>query len=180
MLYSQFVTNIKATLYGAPVQYEEVYLGETISILENGKILVDGKTVKLHSIEEAKAYIKQVKLEEDITKSLYEDIPSTKIADLIREHHDIRVTSNLIESYVDLASSKMFSADPVVIDIRKLNALDSIIENKIDYILNDGSVVAISEETQSKLNSILDDKYQLVEYMRESKDNFMRVLRELS
>lgn len=180
MRYSQFATSIKTQLYGSPVQAEEVYLGEAICILENGQVLVNGKPVELSSIEEAKTYIKQIKLEEDIAQSLYEEIPSVKIANLIREHHQIKVTNKLIESYLELASSKTFSVDPVVTGIRSFNTLDSAVENKIDYVLNDGSVIAISEETQAELNSLLEDKYQLVEYMRESKENFMYVLRELS
>lgn len=180
MLYSQFVANINIELYGAPIRKEEVHLGETICVLENNDILVNGKIVGYDSIDEVKSHISQTKFEEDVVQSLYEEIPSAKIADLIREHHDIKVTNRLIESYLELASSKTFSVDPVVVGIRGFNSADSLIENKIDYVLDDGSTVAISEETQVKLNKILDYKYQLVEYMRECQGNFMHVLRELS
>jgi predicted GNAT superfamily acetyltransferase len=86
----------------------------------------------------------------------------------------------LIESYISLASSKTFSVDPVVTGIRSLNSIGSLIEGKIDYVLEDGSSVAIDKDTQEILNSLLEDKYQLVEYMRESKQNFAHVVRELS
>jgi hypothetical protein len=50
---------------------------------------------------------------------------------------------------------------------------------KLQYDLNDGSVVAINKDTQEMLNSILADKNEIVEYMRESKDNFVRIIKEL-
>lgn len=179
MKYSQLVSRIKEKLYGSPLCQEEVYLGETISVLQNGEILLNGNKVYSENIEEIKSYISQVKLEEDIAQSLYEDIPTVKIASIIREHHNIKVTNNLIESYVELASSKNFTIDPVVHEIRELNSVHYALNSKIDYILDDGSSIAISEETQVKLNTLLEDKYELVEYMQKNSDNFMYVLREL-
>ena len=180
MFYSQFSKRLKSSLYGAQVTEEVECQGETIALTEHGVIFVNGKETKLSSIEEAIQYIKQIKFEEELAKDLYEDIPAVKIANIIREHHDVKVTNTLIETYIELASSKTFSIDPVILEIRSFNSIDSLIENKIDYVLDDGSIVAISEQTQDMLNSLLEDKYQLVEYMRESKKNFMHVIKELS
>jgi predicted GNAT superfamily acetyltransferase len=47
-------------------------------------------------------------------------------------------------------------------------------------MLNDGNSVVINEETQNLLNTLLEDKYQIVEYMRESKQNFMRIIKEVT
>lgn len=47
-------------------------------------------------------------------------------------------------------------------------------------MLNDGNSVVINEETQNLLNALLEDKYQIVEYMRESKQNFMRIIKEVT
>ena len=180
MNFQQFTKRMKEGVCGTKIQMEDVCHGHTIILSEDGKVYVDFKETQLTSIEEAKSYIEMIKFEEEIAQELYEEIPAVKIANLIKEHHDIKVTNKLIETYIELASSKTFSVDPVVSGIRSLNSIGSIIENKIDYTLDDGSVVVISEETQDMLNSLLEDKYQLVEYMRESKDNFMHVLRELS
>jgi hypothetical protein len=73
----------------------------------------------------------------------------------------------------------MFSVDPVVYEIRSLNKLDRIIEGKITYTLNDGSIVAISEDTQDKLNKLLHNHTDVIEHMRESKDNFMMVVSKI-
>lgn len=180
MNFTQFTNRLKTSLYGTAVSEEIKFEGETITMLENGKVLVNGKETQLSSIEETKDYIKQIKLEEELSQELYNDIPDVKIAKLIREYHDIKVTNSLIESYVELASSKTFSIDPVIHGIRAFNSIDALVENKLDYVLNDESIVAISEETQQMLNTLLEDKYQLVEYMRESKENFMHVIKELS
>ena len=109
-------------------------------------------------------------LEEQAKKELYEELSDKTIANIIKEHHDIKVTEQLIESYVELASSKLFTVDPVVQAIRSINKLDSIIENKIDYTLTDGTVVAINEETQQELNNLLANNLEIVDYMRESRE----------
>ena len=46
--------------------------------------------------------------------------------------------------------------------------------------INDGTVVAINEDTQQTLNNLLQNHNDIVEYMRESKENFMHVLREIN
>ena len=50
---------------------------------------------------------------------------------------------------------------------------------KLEYELEDGSVVAIDESTQESLNILLKEHNEVVEYMRESKDNFMKIIKEL-
>lgn len=118
-------------------------------------------------------------LEEQATKELYEELSEKTIANIIREYHDIKVTDTLVESYKQLASSNIFSVDPVVQEIRSINKLDRLIENKLHYVLKDDSIVAISESTQERLNNLLQNQTEIIEYMRESKENFMHVLSKL-
>ena len=118
-------------------------------------------------------------LEEQATKELYEELSEKTIANIIREYHDIKVTDTLVESYKQLASSNIFSVDPVVQEIRSINKLDRLIENKLHYVLKDDSIVAISENTQERLNNLLQNQTEIIEYMRESKENFMHVLSKL-
>ena len=119
-------------------------------------------------------------LEEQAKKELYEELSDKTIANIIKEHHDIKVTDTLVESYKQLASSTIFSVDPVVQSIRSLNKLDRLIENKLHYVLNDNTIVAINEETQERLNNLLHNQIEIIEYMRESKENFMRIIREVT
>ena len=73
----------------------------------------------------------------------------------------------------------MFSVDPVVQGIRSINKLDRLVEGKLHYVLNDESIVAIGERTQLRLNNLLHNQTEIIEYMRESKDNFFHVLEQI-
>ena len=118
-------------------------------------------------------------LVEEVTKEIYEEIPNNKIAEIIKEHHDVKVTDTLIETYIELASSNIFSVDPVICELRKINRLDTLVEGKLNYTLDDGSVIAINEATQEYLNKLLQNQNEIIEYMRESKENFLSVLKQI-
>ena len=118
-------------------------------------------------------------LVEEVTKEIYEEIPNNKIAQIIKEYHDVKVTDTLIESYIELASSNIFSVDPVICELRKINRLDTLVEGKLNYTLDDGSVIAINEATQEYLNKLLQNQNEIIEHMRESKENFLSVLKQI-
>ena len=146
-------------------------------------ILINGEQTDFSTIEEARAYIKNKHysetLQQELSDELYEDIPDIHVASIIKEHHNVKVTDTLIESYVNLASSKIFTIDPVVQEMRSLNKLDHLIEGKIHYELADGSIVAINESSQETLNNVLANQQEIIEYMRESKENFLSILEEI-
>lgn len=155
------------------------YRGKHISVHKDYSIRVDNQLISsdVKSLEEALNYVKT----SIDTKIILEDnnnlIPEEKIANLIKKHHSTnRITDTLIESYIELASSNIFSIDPVIVEIKQKT---SSLPGKLEYTLDDGNTVAINENTQHLLNTLLEDKYQIVEYMRESKENFMHVIREL-
>ena len=179
MHYSQFTKSFKKTNV---VESVRSYL-QLIEKTEDGKVLINGLETEFKTLEEARQYIKQDyishQLEEQASKNLYEELSDTKVAEIIKEYHDIKVTDTLIENYIKLASSNMFSVDPVVQEIRSLNKLDKLIEGKLHYVLNDDSIVTISERTQDRLNNLLQNQTEIIEYMRESKENFFHVLTKL-
>lgn len=150
---------------------------------QDGSVTINGEPTEFEGLEEAREYIKSKifseKLEAQISNDMYDEISENTIAHIIKEYHDIKITDTLIESYIDLASSKLFTVDPVVYEIRKLNKLDIVVENKIHYELNDGTTVAISNVTQETLNKLLQTNTEVVDYMRETKDNFMRVIEKI-
>jgi hypothetical protein len=156
--------------------------GHLIEKIED-KILVDGKETSFESLEEARSQIKydynSKKLEEQASKELYEELSDTTIANIINEYHEVKVTDTLVESYKELASSHMFSVDPVVQKIRSINKLDRLVENKLHYVLKDDNIVAINESTQERLNNLLQNQTEIIEYMRENKQNFMHVLTKI-
>lgn len=131
-------------------------------------------TLKIKEQEELNA-----SLVEEVTKEIYEEIPNNKIVEIIKEYHDVKVTDTLIETYIELASSNIFSVDPVICELRKINRLDTLVEGKLNYTLDDGSVIAINEATQEYLNKLLQNQNEIIEYMRESKENFLSVLKQI-
>jgi hypothetical protein len=179
MHYSEFTKSLKRSNV---VESTRSYL-QLIERTEEGKILINGIETEFTSLEEARQYIKQDhisrKLEEQVSKELYEELSEHTIANIIKEYHDIKVTDTLIENYIQLASSHMFSTDPVVHAIRQLNKLDRLVEGKLHYVLSDESIVAIDERTQLRLNNLLQNQTEIIGYMRESKENFFHVLEQI-
>ena len=171
MLFSQFIKNS----YGE----QEYVFGHRISVPEN-VVYIDGDKTDFTTLEEARQYIKQEniakQLEEDVIENLYEEISDNTIASIIKESHDIKVTDTVINEYKDLVSSNIFSIDPVVQTIRKLNKLNNICEGKVNWVLEDGSTVAIDKRTQKDLNNLLEEHDDVVNYMKESKENFLHTL----
>jgi TRAP-type mannitol/chloroaromatic compound transport system substrate-binding protein len=179
MYYGQFAKSLKES---GVVESIRSY-GHLIEMLDDGSIVIDRNQTDFKSLGEARKYIKtkqfSEKLQVQISQEIYEEISDIRIANIIREHHEIKVTDTLIESYIDLASSKIFTVDPVVHKIRSLNKLDVVVENKLHYELSDGSVVAIDNTTQEILNNLLGNHNDIVTHMRESKENFMQVIEQI-
>lgn len=183
MKFNQFQNNLNKIMLGERVVDQAFCYGYLIQETEN-RILIDGNAVEFSSLEEAKEHIKQQilkeEVEQEVEKEIYEEISNNKIATIIKEYYNgVKVTDTLIESFVELASSKLFTANPVAYEIRKINKLDRLVENKVDYKLNDGSIVAIDEETQEKINNLFNGHDDIINYMRESKDNFLSVVEQI-
>lgn len=156
---------------------------QLIEQTDDGVVHINKIKTEYTTVKDAKQFVREQhmseKLEEQVSRELYEEISDQTVAAIIKEYHNVRITDTLVESYTQLASSRMFSVDPVVQEIRKLNKLDSVVEGKLHYVLDDESVIAINESTQSKLNKLLQGHDDVVDYMRESADNFLRVIEQL-
>lgn len=133
--------------------------------------------VEFSSLEEAVKYSKDHITAQELIKSIDITIPEEKVASYIKKHYNIeKITDTLVESYIELASSNIFTIDPVILEMK---AGSSIISGKLEYKLSDGSMVAIGESMQNKLNILLKDRPEIIEYMRESKENFLRIAKEM-
>lgn len=165
------------------------HLMKEVVVNADGDVFVEGKLQEEQFIglDETKQLVKQIssseKLRHEIESHSYEEISESNIANIIKKHHEVpKVTTQLIESYVDLASSKQFTVDPVIMEMRKLNKLSNVVEGKLDFVLNDKTVVAISEDTFLKIETFLNmcgEKELALNYMRESRENFLHVVDEL-
>ena len=159
---------------------ETVYFYEhTLQRTSDGIVLIDNKETSFTSFLEAKKHIK-------ITNDINERIQEIKddfytenkplIANIIKETHDIKLTNTVLENYINLASNLVFTIDPAVHQIRELNYYDNVVKGKLHYKLNDNSIIAISENTQTVINNVLQDKPQVIEFMKENSDNFLKIL----
>lgn len=183
MNFRQFQNTVYHKVLGSDVNRQTQSYGHVITESVDGRVFVDNSETLFSSLEEAIESFKQQKVQEDIQQEiqneLYEEMSDIIVADIIKKHHDVKVTDTLIESYVELASSKLFTTDPVAQDIRKYNKLDQMIEGRLDYKLNDGTVIIITESTQQRINNVFDQHQDIIEYMRESKENFLDVLNQI-
>jgi len=155
--------------------------GKKVSITEKNEVSIDGEElgITFDSLDEAREYAKDyIKNTLEVDKIEETLIPEQYIASLISKHHNInRITDTLIDTYKELASSNSFSADPVIFEMKLSNV--SVSHNKIEWKLDDGAVVAINASTQEHLNTLLKNKPEVVSHMRESKDNFINIVREV-
>lgn len=157
-----------------------VYSDHKVVLTSDLEISIDGKPVSIgqfDSIDEArefaKSFIDNSKLVNEV-----KTIPDHVIIGLVRKHHEsVKVTSKLIESYSKFAQEKTFALDPVITEMKKNDITN--FQNKLEFRLDDGSMVAIDEDTHDKLCNLYEDKYSVVEYMRESKENFMHIIKQL-
>lgn len=149
--------------------------GEEVAISENLQVKIEGVLIgeKFECLEDARAYaVNFISMKAEVLD--YEHIPEHVLVSTIEKHHKTRVTHTLLESYDELLSSKQFTIDPVVAELKNRDAF-----GKYEFLLNDGSKVSLSEETHDKLRLLLKDKYDIVEYMKESCDNFKEVVRAI-
>jgi hypothetical protein len=158
------------TCYG-----KKVHIGKDLSVVVEGTKI----DCEVESLEEARLYAKRYIETQKLLEDIDTTVPEEKVAYYIRKYHNVdKITDTLVESYIELASSNLFTVDPVVSAIKERTAVE--FSGKFEYKLNDGNTVAINEDTQDTLNNLLQDKPEIVEYMRESKNNFMRIIKEVT
>ena len=183
MHFTQFSRKLSENITGVAVARQLRSNGHLIEMTTEQVVTIDGNETTYSTIEEARQYIKKENYSSSFEKELfnesYSEISNTKVASIIKEHYDVKVTDTLIESYLELAASKMFTIDPVATSIRTLNSFDRLVENKIDYTLNDGSIVAINSDTQVSINNILQNHNDIIDYMRECQANFLSVIEQI-
>ena len=113
--------------------------------------------------------------EQKLLDSIEVSLPEERIAECISRHSDVEITDKLVEEYINKASTTDFNIDPILTEI-KLRSINEL-RNKLDYVLKDGTKIAISEKNQILLNSLLKGKDEIVSHMSENKQNFMEVLK---
>ena len=111
-----------------------------------------------------------------IREDIFRATPKQLVADIIAANHvDVRITDKLIESYVSLALTKQFTLDKTICEIRKLDSFDSAAAGTITFVLDDASKVSVSETMYTTICENI-NSLDVVQFMRQSKDNFISVV----
>ena len=193
MNYKKLQSSLYEKLTGTGIARQVTCYEHVISEGDDGVILIDKQPTLFHTLEEAKRHIVETKIQQSVLNELqeemYQDLPDNKIASIIRKYHsDVKVTDTLIESYVQLTASKAFNVDPVSLEIKKTNNLDTLIEGRLDFTLiegrldftlNDGTSVVVSEDLYNRINNIFGQHEDVIKYMRESVENFLSVVDQI-
>lgn len=116
-------------------------------------------------------------LVESIIAEEYDKIPQRSLAAVVSKYIDGKTTNTIIESYLNEAKKKEFTFDEVVLEIRTLNKLDSVVENKLNFTLRDGSVIVLNKTMMSEMKKHLNGNDKAIEFMNESKENFMKIFK---
>lgn len=111
-----------------------------------------------------------------IKDEIFRETPRQLVAEVIAKRFpDVRVTDKLIESYIDLASSKQFTLDETIAEIRALDSFDSTFEGKVTFVLEDGKTVMLSVDTFRMIKESI-NKEDIVKFMRKDATNFLNIV----
>jgi F0F1-type ATP synthase delta subunit len=173
LFFSQFRKNLRES---AGLLDSFIYRGSYVRVFDTLDVTIDDKLIGTYAdLNEARSQA-EMSISSNQLLAHY-TVSDEKLVSIISSTHDVKITDTMLESYKYQLNSREFSLDPVITEVRR--RMSSNFADKTEYTLNDGSVVAISEETQSMLTTLLEDKYSIVKYMRVSKENFMHVVRKL-
>lgn len=163
------------------IHKEISYYGNRI-VEGDDKSYIIGNSKSFNSIEECKKYIDERYISERLEKQALikslQSISEKELISIFNRNDVFEISSNLVNEKFELAASKEFTIDPIVNDLRKINS-NVILEGKIQYILNDSSNVFIDYSTLSSLQELLKDKENIIQQMKESKENFIYVVKRL-
>lgn len=177
MTFNEFYRKINSTVHQQSIYGWTPFYETQLFWCEDGSVLTNN-SMKFQSIQEAKDYFISQQIINDIKNNTNTNITAGIVAGIIKDHYNIKVTDTLVESYSELVQSKIFTADPVAFDLKKKLTM-GLIEGRYDYKLDDGSIVTITEATQTKINNIFGSHPNIVNFMRSSVDNFLTVVAQL-
>lgn len=182
--FKQLKQTILESLYCEPIHNHTMCFGHNIVETVSGRVFVDGTEVEYDTLNEAVSHITSEMyyqhINNDVTSYSYDMLPESLVVKLIKEQHpDAKISDTLIESYIQVAASKQFCIDPVVLQIREANKVGQLVEGYVDCQLEDGSTITIKPDVQKMINTTLHEQHDVVNFMKQSKENFLSILRQL-
>lgn len=181
--YNKFISKLSNTIVKESISFSKYYYGYKIDATISNKIYINKKLTSYTNINEALSYIDSKKYSNvysEINRDNYNYIQKNLLSDIIHKYsNNIKITENLLETYINKVKNKEFTSNKILSEIRKINKLGSKFSNKIDYILEDGSQVIIDIDTQEDINRLFENHTDIIEYMKENKQNFVKVINQI-
>jgi len=102
-----------------------------------------------------------------------------KIAVVLSETSDMRVTEQVIEDFKELIETKLYFPSDALIALRESSGLQHF--DRIDYVLQDGSTILMTLDTNRKLNNLIkmDETASLLKHMLKNSECFISVVERL-
>lgn len=172
MNYLQFQQKLNTTLFDIDLK-NQYQIGEHIIKETEDKFLVDLQEFETNN--EVLEYIKNKQFSNTLLETT-EHFTNTTLHSLLKEHYpQNKITNTTINTLRNLIENKTFAFNPILESIRN----HPVFSDKIYFILEDQSKVCINKHTYQKLNEIFKDQLDIESYMKESKDNFISVIKQL-
>ena len=172
MNYKQFQRRLNKSLLDIDLKNQYQVGVDVIKETADSKFIV--ASAKFSSFKEALNFSRSRKYDQ-LFDSIHSTVSDHAIAALIREHRDVKVTNTLIESIKALVETKEFTLDPVVESIRT----NVLFDDKLDFVLEDNSTVYIDRSTIKHLNNVFAEHLDVINYMKQSSNNFISVVEKL-
>ena len=181
--YNKFISKLSNNIVKESISFSKYYYGYKIDATISNKIYINKKLTSYTNINEALSYIDSKKYSNvysEINRDNYNYIQKNLLSDIIHKYsNNIKITENLLETYINKVKNKEFTSNKILSEIRKINKLGSKFSNKIDYILEDGSQVIIDIDTQEDMNRLFENHTDIIEYMKENKKNLMKIINKI-
>lgn len=161
-----------------------IHYGKVAYFTSENVLILDGEMIgEFKGLKEAKEYCESLKLSEELSPELYIEpvsLSESQIALVLKEDSELRPTESVVSSFKTIVETKSFFPVNALVTLRE-KARNLEIPGKIDYILDDGSKVALDVETNLKLNTLIDVKESadLIRFMRTNKKNFLYVVEQI-
>jgi len=150
----------------------------------NSILIVGGTNMgSFESVEEAKQYLDVKQIEDQIKedkKSSTKETDTNSVVMALKETGISKPTESLVENYKFLLENKKFFPSNNLVSLRN-RFDDPFIGDKIDYVLEDGTIVLLSKTTNQRINTLIESKFteEFVMFMTANKSNFYRCVTEL-
>lgn len=161
-----------------------IHYGKVAHFTEENVLVLDGKIVgEFKGLKEAKEYCESLRISEELKESIVVEEPiitESQIALVLKEDGEIKPSQSVVAFFNDLIETKKFIPCNALITLREKRR-NIEIPGKIDYVLEDGSKIALDFETNFRLNSLIDskDSADLIRFMTSNHKNFMYVVEQV-